>query len=130
MPGRRKSLPNKPRREVKFSSDGGKFSVHPSLMCGPSCGSSLMYRRPSDGSQRDPLQHQDDADEYEVDLTSSLHPPEQLSGHLEEDPGEDDPSCYVWRSQDYSFLPVKPPQQVNQTLLSYLRSNPISLISS
>ena len=99
-------------------------------MCGPSCGSSLMCRRPSDGSQRDPLQHQDDDDEYEVDLTSSLHPPEQLSGHLEEDPGEDDPSCYVWRSQDYSFLPVKPPQQVNQTLLSYLRSNPISLISS
>lgn len=122
MQGGTKSLSNKTRREVKFSSGGGKFFVHPSLVCDQPC----------DEVQRDAL-HQESDNEHEVDLTSSL-PPEHPSGHPD-NPGEDDPSYYVWRSQDYSFLPVKPPEQVNQALLSYswsnlLKTTLISLISS
>ena len=90
------SLPNKTWREVKFSSDGGKFFVHNSLL--------------SDCDET----HQDCDKKHEIDLPSPLPPDGQPSISL-----EDDPSCYVWRSQDYSFLPVKTPHQVNQTLCSY-----------
>ena len=89
----RKSSKSRPLREVKFSSGGGKFLVHPSIVC--------------DEADRDILQQDGDDDQHEVEHLS----PEHFGGHLE-DPCEDDPSCYVWRSQDYSFLPVKSPDQV------------------
>ena len=87
----KKSLSSK--REVKFSSGDGKFLVHTSLIC--------------DEVHRDPPLP--DEDKHEVDPL----PPEHLSAVHLDDPCEDDPSCYVWRSQDYSFLPVKSPHQVN-----------------
>lgn len=94
----------KTRREVKFSSQSGKFFVHPSLMYDEDCHQSF------DETRNDVLhQHCDEID-----------PPLYLpTDHLPDNPGEDDPACYVWRSQDYSFLPVRLPDQVNQTFRSF-----------
>ena len=93
----------KTRREVKFSAQSGKFFVHPSLMH-DDC------HQPCDETRNDVLhQHCD-----KIDPPSSLP-----TDHLHDNPCEDDPACYVWRSQDYSFLPVRPPHQVNQTFCSF-----------
>jgi len=89
----------KTRREVKFSAQSGKFFVHPSLMH-DDC------HQPCDETRNDVLhQHCD-----KIDPPSSLP-----TDHLHDNPCEDDPACYVWRSQDYSFLPVRLPDQFSET---------------
>ena len=91
----------KTRREVKFSAQSGKFFVHPSLMHDDG-------HQPCDETRNDVLhQHCDEID------------PPSPTGHLPNNSSEDDPACYVWRSQDYSFLPVRLPDQVNQTFRSF-----------
>ena len=91
----------KARGEVKFSAQSGKFFVHPSLVPDDDC------HQPFDETRNDVL-HQ------ETDSPSSLP-----TDHLHDNPCQDDPGCYVWRSQDYSFLPVRCPDQVNQTFCSF-----------
>jgi len=85
----------KTRKELKFSSQSGQFSVHPSLVY-DDC------HQPGEETRQEVL-HQD-CDQ--TDPTSSL---------LNAIPCQDDPACYVWRSQDYSFLPVRPPDQFSET---------------
>ena len=91
----------KTRKEVTFSSTPGKVLLH----------SSLMHN-----SQQPTALGQNCEEDQEEDDQPSFLPfehPSSICAHPENTPCEDDPSCYVWRSQDYSFLPVKSPHQVN-----------------
>jgi len=88
----------KTRRELKFSAQSGQFFVHPSLVY-DDChqpGEETGHKVLDCGDQTDP--------------TLSL-----LNEHHPDIPFQDDPACYVWRSQDYSFLPVRPPDQFSET---------------
>ena len=87
----------KTRRELKFSSQSGQFFVHPSLVY-DDC------HQPGEETGHKVLDQACD----QTDPTSSL-----LTEKPPNNPCQDDPACYVWRSQDYSFLPVRPPDQVN-----------------
>ena len=90
----------KTRKEVTFSSTPGKVLLHSSLM--------------HNSQQTTALGQNCEEDQDEDDQPSFLpfEHPSSICAHPENTPCEDDPSCYVWRSQDYSFLPVKSPHQV------------------